>query len=118
MADGHLNACKDCVKKRVRKRARTDPAVQAYDRARYAASKKRRQHIRKNAERWRRDNPTAYRAQTAVNNAIRDGRLKKGRCKMCRTTKGVHAHHTDYSKPLVVIWLCAKHHHRLHADER
>jgi ribosomal protein S27AE len=59
-------------------------------------------------------NPAAYRAQNAVNNAVRDGKLKKEPCAICAASK-VHAHHKDYSKPLEVVWLCARCHHRLHA---
>ena len=64
--------------------------------------------------RWREENPLAYRAQTAVSNAVRDRRLFKEPCALCGD-ENVHAHHKDYSKPLEVIWLCPKCHHRLHA---
>lgn len=47
-------------------------------------------------------------ARHAVNNAIRDGRLKRGRCEVCG--KRAEAHHVDYSKPLEVRWLCRRHH--------
>jgi hypothetical protein len=105
--------CKECVRRAVRTRARTNPRVQEYDRAR-AKTPKRKQHIRSVTKRWREENPVAYRAQTAVGNAIRDGRLFKEPCAICSETK-VHAHHKDYSKPLEVVWLCARCHHRLHA---
>ncbi|TIX28948.1 MAG: hypothetical protein E5V35_00095 [Mesorhizobium sp.] len=63
---------------------------------------------------WREENPVAYRAQTAVSNAVRDGRLFKQPCEFCGDDE-VHAHHRDYTKPLEVVWLCPKCHHRLHA---
>lgn len=74
----------------------------------------RKQHMRSTAKRWREENPIAYRAHNAVNNAVRDGRLFKEPCAICGEAE-VHAHHRDYSKPLDVVWLCAKCHHRLHA---
>lgn len=114
MAGGHLSACKACTIEQVKLRRRTNPAVQAYDRAR-AKLPERRAHARAVTIRWREENPEAYRAQTAVGNAIRDGKLKKGPCLFCGTER-VHAHHTDYSKPLEVKWLCPKCHHRLHAN--
>lgn len=105
--------CKECVCREVRARAKTNPAVQEYDRAR-AKTPVRKLHIRKVTMRWREENPLAYRAQTAVSNAVRDRRLFKEPCALCGD-ETVHAHHKDYSKPLEVIWLCPKCHHRLHA---
>lgn len=61
------------------------------------------------------ENPTAYRAHTAVGNALRDGKLERMPCEVCGTGDKVHAHHKDYAKPLEVVWLCARCHHRLHA---
>jgi hypothetical protein len=46
---------------------------------------------------------------------LRDGKIKKLPCQVCVSESHVHAHHTDYSKPLEVVWLCAKCHHRIHA---
>lgn len=107
-------SCKECVKRAVRARARTNPAVQEYDRAR-AKTPERRAHARAVSKKWREEHPLAYKAQTAVNNAVRDGRLAKAPCEFCGR-EDVHAHHRDYSKPLDVIWLCPKCHHRLHAS--
>src|SRR6185312_3724336 len=91
-----------------------NPKVQEYDRAR-AKLPHRKTHIRNISKSWREKHPLAYQAQTAVGNAIRDGKLRKGPCSICGTTDGVHAHHRDYTRPLDVTWLCPKCHHRLHA---
>lgn len=106
--------CKECWKARVRARARSNPAVQAYDRER-AKTTERRQRARQITLNWRADNPLAYKAQTAVGNALRDGKLTKMPCEVCGERR-VHAHHDDYARPLEVRWLCALHHHRHHAD--
>jgi ribosomal protein S27AE len=87
--------------------------VQEYDRKR-AKSPGVRKRLQSVAREWRKKNPDAYKAQNAVSNAVRDGRLNKEPCLFCGATK-VHAHHRDYSRPLDVIWLCPKCHHRLHA---
>ena len=113
--DNLIGECKDCTKARVRLRARTDPKVQAYDRAR-AKLPHRKAHIRRVSKKWREDNPEGYKAHTAVSNAVRDGKLVKEPCEKCGDKK-VHAHHEDYSQPLVVKWLCPLCHHRQHADE-
>jgi hypothetical protein len=67
-------------------------------------------------QKWRAANPEKYKAHNAVNNAVRDGKLKQQPCFMCNSDKA-HAHHVDYSKPLDVIWLCAGCHQTQHAFE-
>ena len=59
--------------------------------------------------------PERRRAQWKVREAIKKGKLVKESCIICGNEK-VHGHHQDYSKPLEVIWLCAKHHKALHYD--
>lgn len=64
---------------------------------------------------WRSKYPEKRAAHQAVFVAVRAGKLVKKLCRVCRKKK-VEAHHTDYSKPLKVIWLCKKHH--IQADKR
>lgn len=52
-------------------------------------------------------------ARYAVRNAINTGKLTRLPCRTCGEIKS-QAHHEDYSKPLEVAWLCAKHHMELH----
>lgn len=108
------STCKNCVRARVRARSRSNPMVQAYDRQR-AKTPEKKQATREVVKAWRENNPQAYKAQTALGNALRDGKIKRQPCEVCGAAK-VHAHHEDYAKPLNVRWLCALHHHRLHAD--
>lgn len=58
---------------------------------------------------WREKYPQKRKAHTDVFVALRNGTLKKQPCEKCRSKK-VEAHHDDYSKPLIVRWLCKKHH--------
>lgn len=106
--------CKACVKAAVKRRALTNPSVQEYDRAR-AKLPHRKAAARQVTISWRERHPEAYRAHTALNNAVRDGKVVREPCQVCGTTENVHGHHRDYSAPLDVTWLCAKCHHRLHA---
>ena len=53
------------------------------------------------------------RARVMVRHRIRSGALKRLPCEVCGEPK-THGHHDDYSKPLDVRWLCAKHHKEVH----
>ncbi len=39
-------------------------------------------------------------------------------CEICGKSKRLDAHHPDYSKPLLIVWLCHKCHMALHLAER
>ena len=52
-------------------------------------------------------------AQAHIQNALKTGKIKKKPCKYCGNPKS-EAHHQDYSKTLEVLWLCRKHHRRMH----
>jgi hypothetical protein len=53
-----------------------------------------------------------YKARMTLGNAIRDGKVQKHLCEICGAK--AEAHHSDYSKPLKVRWLCPLHHAALH----
>ena len=107
MKDGRLNKCKKCVRQRVSKhRGLNVDRIRAYDRRRSMTRERRRANAT-NAARYRKRFPDRYKAQTALNNAVRDERIVKlSRCSDCGATAKLHAHHEDYSKPLDVQWLC------------
>jgi len=67
-------------------------------------------------QKWAVANSIRRKAAVAVGNAIRDGRLEKQPCFICG--EKAQAHHPDYSAPLAVSWLCAKHHAQLHKEHR
>lgn len=43
---------------------------------------------------------------------IRRGNVTKGKCAVCKHPD-TEAHHKDYSQPLLIVWLCKKHHHEV-----
>ena len=45
--------------------------------------------------------------------AVKTGRIQKQPCSVCGALKA-EGHHSDYSKPLEVIWLCRLHHRKIH----
>lgn len=114
-AGGRMTKCADCHRENVKRRRRVSETAREYDRKR-TKTPERQAHLRENARKWREAHPERYKAQSAVSNAIRDGRLKREPCYFCGDGR-VHAHHHDYAKPLTVVWLCPKCHHRLHALE-
>lgn len=60
--------------------------------------------------------PEKYKAYNSVSNAIRDGKLIRKPCEICGEDRS-DAHHEDYSKPYDVVWLCKKHHTKLHRKD-
>lgn len=120
--------CRSCHANYVRLRNKAFPAE-----AREAAArqyKKRRRKIREyyqssrgkkvlaKAQRVSRTRfPERYKAVTALNNAVRDGRLTRQPCEICGTEKS-HGHHHDYSKPFDVKWLCRTHHVAEHLKQK
>jgi hypothetical protein len=62
---------------------------------------------------WARNNREKRAAYDAVKYALKKGKLARQPCEVCGISK-THAHHSDYSKPLDVIWLCSFHHGNQH----
>ncbi len=56
------------------------------------------------------ENPQIRYAQHQTTYAIKTGVLIKQPCERCGNK--AQAHHEDYSKPLLVKWLCPKHHYQ------
>ena len=114
MADGHLNKCKQCAKADIKKHRQEQwEKVRAYDRFRASQPHRVASRQRITGE-YVAKYPGRRKANNAVNNALRDGRLKKQPCLVCGEEKAV-AHHPDYSRPLDVVWLCQPHHMQAHA---
>jgi hypothetical protein len=59
-------------------------------------------------------NVQKHRARAALSAAIESGRLVRQPCVTCGQLGGVEAHHTDYARPLDVVWLCHEHHKMAH----
>jgi len=81
----------------------------AYDK-RYFLSYKKNERRKKNmtAEQY-----LHYKTQNILRYKIRKGEIKRLPCEMCGNPKS-QGHHSDYSKPLEIKWLCRKHHSELH----
>lgn len=52
-----------------------------------------------------------YRARSILFSSIRNKSIEKPLlCDLCKVHENLHGHHTDYNKPLDVMWLCKKCH--------
>lgn len=125
MRDGYLNHCKYCCNAEDRKIWReqvNDPVVMAQIRAssrvrgqRYRSKRKRKPHPALN-RRWLVKNRHKSNAEQKLRRAVYRGLVKKAdACQECGAqSSNIQGHHTDYSKPLYVKWLCPKCHGEAH----
>jgi len=71
---------------------------------------------------WKKKNPGKADIYELVRMAIRCCVLIKSKtCSICNAGGRIVGHHSDYSKPLAVIWVCIPCHHKIHSsiiDER
>lgn len=110
--DGRMAKCKECHKAAMKRNRLDNPAVQARERER-AKLPHRRAKATADVKRWRRENPDLYRAQNAISNAVRDGKIERvNRC-ACGSTENVFGIPADVARPLDwITWRCALCHHR------
>lgn len=66
---------------------------------------------------WNLANPKAMWAHQALRSALNKGLIERGVCEVCGDPD-VDGHHDDYDKPMVVRWLCRKHHREAHSKGR
>ena len=130
MADGRLGKCKPCARVDVKaNRIKNADYYKEFDRVRgrlphrlalrraYSLTVAGKESSTRGRLKYRSKHPEKYKANSAVSNALRSGRLVKQPCQECGEEK-VHGHHEDYSKPLDVIWLCSNHHTELHKQKK
>jgi len=98
--DGLQDECRDCRIILLRKYRQTE-----------------KDKIKKYKKEYRLKNPQKCRARKATEKAVKLGKIKRGNCVICNMYP-TQAHHSDYSKPLKVTWLCKACHADLHFQER
>ena len=82
-----------------------------------ANREKIRAQVRAQQVRYRAEHPDRARARAAASHAFKRKRLLRQACSKCGTP-GAQAHHPDYSRPLLVEWLCIQCHHDHHREAR
>lgn len=123
------NCCKECHKKRIREnRQKNVEYYRAYDAHRFQNDPKVKERLFRYQEtdagkssmarakaKWIATHPEERSAQNALNNAIRDGKIKKpSHCSVCGKGGRIHGHHDDYTRPLDVVWCCSPCHKNIH----
>lgn len=97
------NKCKDCTKAAVRAhRLANLDAVRAYDRTRATLPHRIANAVRVTRA-WRRKHKDR---QAAHNKANRTELEAPEACEGCGLKRRLEKHHHDYSRPLLVVWLC------------
>lgn len=117
MADGHLGKCKVCTRRDVTEHRRVSDNPREYDRVR-AKTAKRKEHAKRIMKAWTLKHPGRTATHKKVRRAVLAGKIVKTPCQVCGSEFYVHGHHEDYSKPLDVIWLCARCHALVTADDK
>lgn len=111
--DGHVNSCKECVKSYLAAyRLLNKEKLRVFDKIRNKTPSRIEQKALK-MKRYIERFPERKRAQLLAQSAVRCGRLKKHCCHVCGDEK-TEAHHSDYDRPLDVVWLCEAHHKQTH----
>lgn len=90
-------------------------SVREYDRQR-SRTDSRRAAVQLSVKKWAKQNPEKIIAQRKFNNAIKAGAITRSKqCRKCGTTGiTIDGHHSDYEKPLSVIWVCRPCHSAIH----
>lgn len=131
--DGRMHECSFCVKENVAGWQKANPEKaregkrrwQNENRAEISRREKQRsredpQAAQERNERYRERHPDRYRASNILNAALQSGKIEKpNTCEDCGKTfksRQLHGHHEDYSKPLVVEWLCTRCHGDRHTN--
>ena len=95
--------CKACVRARSLAHRRNHlEAMRAYDRERSKLPHRVANGVRVSRE-WRRKHRDRLRAHNAAARAQLSPPIA---CEGCGLAKPLNKHHHDYSRPLVVVWLC------------
>lgn len=112
---GRQYSCKACHVEKNKNWARRNPETKKeYNKRQYLRDVARGGRPSKKVSNFQ------HRANNAVKRAIAKGTLTRPtHCSQCGDGhERIHAHHPDYTKPLLVVWVCPPCHGDIHAAER
>jgi hypothetical protein len=117
-SDKKMSWCKDCVKANAKKHCQLYGRKRSIKKRHYPNNAWKLKHpgkVKACRDNWKRLNADIEKQHSKVFRAIRSGRLKRSEvCTFCRRIGKTQAHHSDYSKPLEVLWLCHSCHQLIH----
>lgn len=65
-----------------------------------------------------RNNKLKAKCRSIFYKAVRAGLISKPyKCSICENTKNIHGHHTDYTQPFKVTWVCRSCHYKIHSGK-
>ena len=87
---------------------------------RYRKTPNGAEKVNKATNKWRLNNKEKRKAADKVTYAIQTGKIiKPDHCEVCMKpipSRILYGHHEDYSKPLIVVWLCRLCHYNKHHE--
>jgi len=112
MADGHVNKCKECNKIDVSTnyRINRDHYI-VYEKMRFHNPNRKQKALEYQRKR-RAKYPEKNLARSWTHRAIQSHHITKQSCEICGSP--AQAHHSDYSNPDKITWLCRTHHLAVH----
>lgn len=123
--DGYQSQCKSCRRlanklhnRTPKRKAKNKEAVKKWAKTKGSKYYKRADVRKRKAElakKYREDPKlrSKHLARWIVSRAIKSGNLERLPCSGCGGLQA-QAHHSDYSKPLMIVWLCRKCHQEVH----
>ena len=115
--DGFRSRCKPCNREDTQEYIKTGYYREYYKRPEII--ERRKPYMREYMRGYTKQPDVAVKvfARHYLNNAITAGTINREPCTMCGKEQA-HGHHEDYSKPLLVVWLCSGCHWKLHAQRK
>jgi len=117
--DGYSHVCQKCERRISRERSDKYKDWKSGHQSVYRSGlskEKRREMGRKSYRKQKLTNPEKVKARQQFSYVVKKGLLIRLPCEVCGDEK-THGHHTDYSKPSLVVWLCQRHHVEAHGKK-
>ncbi len=105
--DGLKSQCKKCHSESSRRTRNKDNARRINREYMRRARARNPEKYRARERAYARPHDEKYKARVILNSAVRSGIIiRPDQCSRCGKAGRITAHHSDYSKPLDVEWLC------------
>lgn len=114
---GYASSCKKCSNEKRERRKKKDPDYQKRIRRKWYL-KNREKQIAKQRQ-WNLKNLDYQKvsARQKLNDAVKLGHvMKRNRCQICDKKGRMEGHHSNYERPLDVIWVCKDCHIKIHKE--